>query len=70
MEHREQIKKRIEDMAKAMGLEPSTVGAKTGQGGKFYSRLVIGCRVWPETAASSNAKLDEFEKLRGIKFAQ
>jgi len=65
MEHRTALIERIEAMASALGLEPSTVGEKTGQGGKFYSRLKSGCRVWPDTAAKANRKLDEFISQRG-----
>ena len=39
----------IEAAASEIGLAPSTVGERAGQGGRFYSRLKSGCRVWPET---------------------
>tara|TARA_R100001369_G_scaffold79583_1_gene109639 strand:- start:728 stop:1012 length:285 start_codon:yes stop_codon:yes gene_type:complete len=45
-----QLRTDIEVAAKALGVSPSTVGEKAGQGGQFYSRLVNGKRVWPETA--------------------
>lgn len=60
MEHRTALIERIEAVASALGLEPSTVGEKTGQGGKFYSRLKAGARVWPDTAAKANRNLDDF----------
>lgn len=66
MEHRTALIERIEAMAEKLGLEPSTVGEKTGQGGKFYARLKAGCRVWPDTAAKANRKLDEFISTRGM----
>lgn len=40
----------IEDAASALGISPSTVGERAGQGGQFYARLKEGKRVWPETA--------------------
>ena len=44
------LKAEIEIAAKKLGIAPSTVGERAGQGGKFYSRLCEGKRVWPETA--------------------
>lgn len=39
----------IERAAVALNVAPSTIGARAGQGGKFYARLQDGKRVWPET---------------------
>lgn len=41
----------MEAAAARLGIEPSTLGERAGQGGRFYSRLKDGKRVWPETAA-------------------
>lgn len=40
----------IENAATSLGIAPSTVGERAGQGGRFYARLKEGRRVWPETA--------------------
>ena len=40
----------IERAAAALGVSPSTIGERAGQGGRFYARLKEGARVWPETA--------------------
>ena len=40
----------IENAAARLGIAPSTVGQRAGQGGHFYARLKAGKRVWPETA--------------------
>jgi hypothetical protein len=40
----------IEAAAARLGIAPSTVGERAGQGGKFYARLKEGRRVWPDTA--------------------
>ena len=47
----EQLAREIEAAAAQLGIEPSTVGERAGQGGRFYARLVDNKRVWPETAA-------------------
>lgn len=49
----------IEDVARLLGIKPSTVGERAGQGGKFYSRLVEGARVWPETEAAVRKRLQQ-----------
>ncbi|PZQ99184.1 MAG: hypothetical protein DI533_00305 [Cereibacter sphaeroides] len=53
----------IEEAASRLGLSPSTVGERAGQGGKFYERLKAGKRVWPETADKVrswiNSRLEE-----------
>ena len=41
----------IEAAALSLGLQPSTVGERAGQGGRLYARLKDGKRVWPQTAA-------------------
>jgi hypothetical protein len=45
----------IETAALALGIQPSTVGERAGQGGRFYARLKAGSRVWPETASKVRA---------------
>jgi len=40
----------MEAAASKLGIEPSTLGERAGQGGRFYARLKDGKRVWPETA--------------------
>lgn len=46
----ETLKAEIEATAEKLGIAPSTVGKRAGQGGQFYQRLCDGKRVWPETA--------------------
>ena len=60
----------IEAVAAALNISPSTVGERAGQGGRFYSRLKAGKRVWPETAERVRAELarmraSECEKSHG-----
>ncbi|MDD9727203.1 hypothetical protein PVV74_17215 [Roseovarius sp. SK2] len=59
MSNVDQLKTRIEAAAGILGVAPSTVGERAGQGGQFYKRLCEGKRVWPETAKSVLARLDE-----------
>ena len=40
----------IDSAAATLGVEPTTIGERAGQGGQFYWRLCNGKRVWPETA--------------------
>ena len=54
-----QLKAEIEAAAEALGIAPSTVGERAGQGGRFYKRLCDGKRVWPETAQAVRARLHE-----------
>lgn len=54
-----QLKLEIEQTAQKLGIAPSTVGERAGQGGRFYARLCEGKRVWPETAAAVRSKLDQ-----------
>ena len=49
----------IEAAASEIGIAPSTVGERAGQGGKFYSRLKSGCRVWPETERQVRERIHE-----------
>ena len=49
----------IEAVAADLGLAPSTVGERAGQGGHFYARLKADKRVWPETAAKVRLRLAE-----------
>jgi len=48
----------MEMAAEQLGIAPSTVGMRAGQGGKFYDRLRSGCRVWPETACKVRAWIE------------
>jgi hypothetical protein len=45
------LRAEMEAAAARLGIEPSTLGERAGQGGRFYARLKDGKRVWPETAA-------------------
>lgn len=47
----------IEATAAELGIAPSTVGERAGQGGQFYKRLCEGKRVWPDTAEAVLTKL-------------
>lgn len=58
MTQEQDIIARIEDAAAQLGVAPSTVGERAGQGGRFYSRLTNGARVWPETAERVKARID------------
>ena len=42
--------KTIEDHAAKLGIAPSTLCERAGQGGRFYARIKSGKRCWPETA--------------------
>ena len=53
----QQLKAEIEAAAQALGIAPSTVGERAGQGGRFYRRLCDGKRVWPETAQAVRERL-------------
>jgi hypothetical protein len=55
----QQLKSEIEAAASALGIAPSTVGERCGQGGRFYARLCDGRRVWPETADGVRAKIQQ-----------
>lgn len=57
----EEIKAEIESTAALLGIAPSTVGEKAGQGGRFYQRLCEGRRIWPETAESVREKLSHMK---------
>lgn len=57
MDTTQALKAEIEAAAARLGIEPSTVGARAGQGGHFYKRLCENKRVWPETAAAVREKL-------------
>lgn len=59
MNSTEQLRAEIEATAKTLGLAPSTVGERAGQGGKFYARLCEGRRVWPETAEAVRQRMGE-----------
>lgn len=51
MDTQHDLASEIEAAAASLGISPSTLGARAGQGGRFYVRLKDGKRVWPETAA-------------------
>ena len=53
------LRAEIEAAASALGIAPSTVGERAGQGGKFYERLCEGRRVWPETAAKVRDRIGQ-----------
>lgn len=55
----EQLVAEMEAAAAALGIEPSTLGERAGQGGRFYARLKAGKRVWPETAEKVRNKIAE-----------
>lgn len=48
----------LEEASLVLGIAPSTVGQRVGQGGRFYARLKAGKRVWPETARAVRLKID------------
>ena len=50
MSNEQNLLAEIEAAAADLGIAPSTIGARAGQGGHFHRRLKAGCRVWPETA--------------------
>jgi len=54
----------IEAVAARLGLSPSTVGKRIGQGGRFYMRLKAGNRIWPETDATARQRLRELEAAK------
>lgn len=53
------LREEIEAAAERLGIAPSTVGERAGQGGKFYERLCQGKRVWPETAQKVLEKIGQ-----------
>jgi len=53
----EKLAAEIEAVALRLGIAPSTVGEKAGQGGKFYQRLKAGKRAWPETISAVRERL-------------
>jgi hypothetical protein len=57
MDTTQQLRAEIEATAAKLGIQPSTVGERAGQGGRFYKRLCEGRRVWPETAEAVRRKL-------------
>jgi len=70
----DQLKSDIEAVAEKLGIAPSTVGERAGQGGRFYARLCEGRRVWPETAETVRSRLDQMvishcEKSHGVNAA-
>lgn len=60
----ESLAEEIEAVAARLGMSPSTVGERAGQGGKFYDRLRAGRRVWPETVTKVRAKLRALESKK------
>ena len=59
------IRAEIEATASKLGISPSTVGERAGQGGRFYHRLCLGARVWPETADKVRQRLAEMTSESG-----
>lgn len=59
MDTPEIIKAELEAAAERLGISPSTVGERAGQGGQFYARMCAGKRVWPETAKSVRNRIDQ-----------
>lgn len=53
------LKAEIEAAAAKLGVAPSTVGERAGQGGQFYRRLCEGKRVWPETACAVRDRITQ-----------
>lgn len=51
----------MEAAASRIGIEPSTLGERAGQGGRFYARLKEGKRVWPETAEKVRKTIADLE---------
>lgn len=61
MDQKQQLILEIEACAKRLGVSPSTIGERAGQGGQFFSRLKGGKhRFWPETLEKVRAKVREF----------
>lgn len=58
----EQLITEIEAVAVSLGISPSTVGERAGQGGRFYARLKSGARAWPETIRSVRNKIAEMQE--------
>ena len=54
----------IETTAAELGIAPSTLTARVGQGGMFYDRLVSGKRAWPETIQRVRARMLELRVAR------
>lgn len=61
MTQAQELIKDIEDAAHLLGLAPSTIGVRSGQGGRFYARLKAGKRVWPETAEKVRAAIEQMK---------
>jgi len=59
MSHTNELIAALEAKARELGLSPSTIGERVGQGGRFYARLKSGARIWPETAEKVRKKLDD-----------
>ena len=57
MDNSDNIRTYLEDASRRLGLKPSTVGRQAGQGGRFYRRLCVGKRVWPDTEAKVRANV-------------
>jgi len=55
----------IEAAAAALGIAPSTLGERAGQGGHFYARLKAGKRVWPDTAQRVRDAIERMKSSTG-----
>lgn len=57
-----ELLKKIDAASAKLGIKPSTVGERAGQGGQFYARLTRGCRIWPETFDRVVERVDQMLK--------
>ena len=67
MTYIEQLRADIEAAAEQLGIKPSTLGEKAGQGGQFYKRLVEGKQVWPQTAENVRKSISALLNEQAIK---
>ena len=56
----------MEQAAGALGISPSTVGERAGQGGQFYARLKAGKRVWPDTVSRVLAEIERMKSSKVV----
>lgn len=56
----------MEAAAKVLGIEPSTLGERAGQGGRFFARLKEGKRAWPETVQKVREKIAEMTEAKAM----
>lgn len=65
----EQLADEIEATARALNMQPTTIGRIAGQGGNFYERLRAGKRVWPETSEKVRARMRDLVAARSAKIS-